>query len=600
MPTITPKRTFAALPSAERGKPVRISGDPKGENFLYCNGQSVFIRNMQDPSKVDIYTEHAKPTTVARYSPSRFYIASTDIAGKVRIWDTVNPEHILKAEYPALGGAITDLDWSNDSQRIALCGNGRERFAHVFSMDTGTSVGTIEGHSKSINTVSYRPTRPFRIVSASEDCTVGFHEGPPFKFKRTQKFHTNFVNVARFSKNGEVVLSGGADGKLVKYDGKTLDESDPPEIGSPAHKGGIYEICFSPDDKQVLTVSGDKTAKIFDVESGSLVQDFVMGSKDWHDMQLGCLWQGGEIITINARGHIIYHSLETPQQPKRVIKGHMKPITALTVSADKTTVFTGGQEGIIWWDATTGNNDQFTGTGHTNEVTDMVVDGDNLISVGMDDFVRFSSISNRQFTGGEVKLDSQPKSVDCHNGVVVVASVQHLTVLDGNRKLSTMPVKSEALSLSIHPGGCTVAVGHKDSKVRVYSLQNGTLTEQRTVEMQGEVNVVAYSPDGAYLAVAADRRVSALSATDYKELSKAEPHTARVRCVAWSPDSSRFVTAALDSKIILWDDVNESYKERPSIKAHTMSHANKIAWLDANTVVTGGQDANVKQFTVSD
>ena len=51
-----------------------------------------------------------------------------------------------------------------------------------------------------------------------------------------------------------------------------------------------------------------------------------------------------------------------------------------------------------------------------------------------------------------------------------------------------------------------------------------------------------------------------------QELSKGETHVARVRCVAWSPDSSRFVTAALDSNVILWDDVNESYKSRPSIK----------------------------------
>ena len=53
----------------------------------------------------------------------------SDISGKVRIWDTVNQEHILKAEYPALGGAISDLDWSPDSQRIVLCGYGRERSA---------------------------------------------------------------------------------------------------------------------------------------------------------------------------------------------------------------------------------------------------------------------------------------------------------------------------------------------------------------------------------------------------------------------------------------------------------------------------------------
>ena len=42
-----PEKVFASLPHAERGKSVRLSGDPKGEHFLYCNGQSVFIRNLQ-------------------------------------------------------------------------------------------------------------------------------------------------------------------------------------------------------------------------------------------------------------------------------------------------------------------------------------------------------------------------------------------------------------------------------------------------------------------------------------------------------------------------------------------------------------------------
>jgi WD40 repeat protein len=50
-----------------------------------------------------------------------------DTAGKVRIWDTVNPEHILKAEYDVLGDSLYDLDWSPDSQRIVVCGKGREK-----------------------------------------------------------------------------------------------------------------------------------------------------------------------------------------------------------------------------------------------------------------------------------------------------------------------------------------------------------------------------------------------------------------------------------------------------------------------------------------
>ena len=42
----------------------------------------------------------------------RFYIASADKSGKVRIWDTVNKEHILKNEFQPISGPIKDLSWS--------------------------------------------------------------------------------------------------------------------------------------------------------------------------------------------------------------------------------------------------------------------------------------------------------------------------------------------------------------------------------------------------------------------------------------------------------------------------------------------------------
>lgn len=61
------------------------------------------------------------------------------------------------------------------------------RFGHVFLWDTGASVGDVNGHSKSINAVDYRPERPFRIVTASEDTEVGFFAGPPFKYHHLNK-----------------------------------------------------------------------------------------------------------------------------------------------------------------------------------------------------------------------------------------------------------------------------------------------------------------------------------------------------------------------------------------------------------------------------
>lgn len=63
------------------------------------------------------------------------------------------------------------------------------RFGHVFMSETGTSVGEISGQSKPINSCDFRPCRPFRIVTGSEDNTIGVFEGPPFKFKMTKQVH---------------------------------------------------------------------------------------------------------------------------------------------------------------------------------------------------------------------------------------------------------------------------------------------------------------------------------------------------------------------------------------------------------------------------
>ncbi len=53
----------------------------------------------------------------------------------------------------------------------------------MFLWDSGSTVGEISGHSKFINSIAYRPTRPYRVVTAGEDKHVCFYEGPPFKLK---------------------------------------------------------------------------------------------------------------------------------------------------------------------------------------------------------------------------------------------------------------------------------------------------------------------------------------------------------------------------------------------------------------------------------
>ncbi|GFO44799.1 actin-interacting protein 1, partial [Plakobranchus ocellatus] len=514
MATFSLRSTFASLPRTARGQAIVINGDPKEENFLYCNTSNVYIRNIQDTSVCDVYHEHSKDTTVAKYSPSRFYIASGDKEGKVRVWDTVNKEHILKAEHTALSGAIKDIDWTMDNQKLIAVGEGRERFGRAFTFDSGNTVGEITGHTKSINSVAIKQGRPMRAVTGSEDFSCVFYEGPPFKFKCTKSEDTNFINFVRYSPDGSKFISGGSSGKLFMYDGATSDFIG--ELGGPkAHAGGIYAICFSSDGKQLLSVSADKTAKIWDIDANTVQTQFVLGTTV-NDMQVGCLWQGDYLLTVSLSGYINFLDIANPEQPKRVIKGHNKPITALAITDDGSRFYTASSDGlIITWDARSSENDDFKGKGHVNQVSDMVLDGGHLITVSMDDTLRFTSIESMEYGNDSVKLDSQPRAVDSRNGVAVVACLNHLIVLQApGKKLASLPIKFEALSVSISPSGTEVAVGSK-TQLHIFSLSNGTLTETKTEDAQ-EVNAVQYSPDGAYLAVAARSKVMMFNVADWK------------------------------------------------------------------------------------
>lgn len=175
-------------PTTTRGQSTKISLSPKGDRLIYCNGRSVIIRptlgsESTSSSPTILYSQHPKPVSVAKISPSGAYVASADISGLVRIWDILGSDQILKAEYRPFSGEIRDLAWDSESKRIAIVGEGKERFGHFFFMDSGSSCGEVGGHSKVVNCVAIKGTRPFRAVTGSDDTKLVFYNGVPFKVR---------------------------------------------------------------------------------------------------------------------------------------------------------------------------------------------------------------------------------------------------------------------------------------------------------------------------------------------------------------------------------------------------------------------------------
>ncbi|KAK3553077.1 hypothetical protein QTP86_031163 [Hemibagrus guttatus] len=554
----------------ERGVAKVIGGDPKGNNFLYTNGKSVIIRNIENPSIADVYTEHPYPVIVAKYSPSGFYIASGDVSGKIRIWDTTQKEHLLKYEYQPFGGKVKDISWTEDSKRIAVVGEGREKFGAVFLWDSGSSVGEIVGHSKIINSVDFKQTRPYRLITGSDDNCTTFFEGPPFKFKCTISDHSRFVNCVRFSPDGNRYVSAGADGQIFIYDGKTAEKLGSLG-GDKAHEGGIYAVSWSSDSTQLISASGDKTVKLWDVASGTAVTTFKLGT-DVLDQQLGCLWQKNHLLSISLSGYINYLDKNNPNRPIRTIKS--------------------------------GENDAISGKGHTNSVLRLAVDdSDRLVSCSMDDTVRFTDLKKKEYSASDLaKMDTQPKSVSVGpGGLAVAVCIGQVVLLKDKRKVFTLDNLDYQPEVgAIHPGGGTVAVGGADGKVHLYSLQGNTLKDDgKILDTNGPVTDVQYSGDGAFLAVSNEKKVIIVYtvADGYAVKNEFYGHHAKVVCLSWSPDNDHFASGGMDMMVYVWS-LSDPEKRIKIPDAHRLHHVSGLAWLDQRTLITTSHDACVKQWTL--
>lgn len=68
-----------------------------------------------------------------------------------------------------------------------------------------------------MNRADFKPTRPFRICTASEDGIINFYKGPPFKIEKVHKIHKRYPTRARFSPDGSIFVVTGADKLVIDF-----------------------------------------------------------------------------------------------------------------------------------------------------------------------------------------------------------------------------------------------------------------------------------------------------------------------------------------------------------------------------------------------
>ncbi|KAG9234792.1 WD repeat-containing protein-like protein 1 [Amylocarpus encephaloides] len=601
-------KILAASPNTERGRPTQLSTDPKGERIAYASGKSIFLRSLDEPSLSKQYVNHTAQTTVARFSPSGFYIASGDVSGAVKVWDAVEGVN-TKGEYHIISGRINDIAWDGDSQRIIAVGDGRERFGHCITADSGNSVGEISGHSSIINTVSIRQQRPLRAATGADDSSMVFLHGVPFKFNsKLGALHKGYVYGVGFSPDGSQLVSVGADRRIQLYDGKTGEATT--QIGEGEHKGSIFGVSWAKDSKRLVTASADQTVKLWDVEAGKAVQTWRFGREGTVSIpnhQVGVVWPAGRsddmVVSLNLAGDLNY-LVEGNEKPTKIVQGHNRSITALGSSgAGKSQTFwTGSFDGrVCSWDSESGVGTAVDGQTHSNQVAAFTTSNNRAYSVGWDDTLRIADTSSNTFLGEAPKLSGQPKGTASTDGRIYVATTSGIDVFSNDKSVGTQATK-DFTPTAIAAAGNIVAVGDDSNVVHVYSADgSNTLTKKEELTSStSQITTLAFSPDGSLLAAGnSSGKIVVYETSSWKvKTDRWSAHTARVTCIDWNAESTHAASGGLDTNVFVWS-LKAPGKRVKALNAHK-DGVNGVSWSSGGTkIASTGGDAALKIWKVS-
>jgi WD40 repeat protein len=312
------------------------------------------------------------------------------------------------------------------------------------------------------------------------------------------------------------------------------------------------------------------------------------------------------VISVDLEGNLKYLQ-EGNEKPVKVVRGHQKAITAAGCLSESKTLWTGSYEGRARsWDLTSGAAQQVDGEMHSNYVSGIAASPQEgrIYSVGWDDTLRTIDASQQSFIGNAVKTDGQPKGVT----VATVGGKPHTLVVTNNGisvyadGSEVSKQKTPSPPTCIAATGETVAVGSEDKKVRLFKAGSPASFDSMTElkDITHPPSSLAFSPDGSHLAVGlSNGKIFVYSNTSGSwtlETNRWSAHTARVTCIAWSPDGKKAVSGGLDTSVFVWS-LADPGKRIKALNTHKEG-VGGVVWAEDSKVVSCGADAAVKVWQV--
>ncbi|MBM4076370.1 MAG: WD40 repeat domain-containing protein [Planctomycetes bacterium] len=117
----------------------------------------------------------------------------------------------------------------------------------------------------------YDPTGRFIFAGGEDSKVVRFDVASGTKVELVE--HDSWVRALAFNKSGDVLVSGGYDGRLIWWSAT----ADAPAVlrKVDAHAGWVRALAVSPDGNLLVSCGDDKKVKVWNLSDGSLVRELV-------------------------------------------------------------------------------------------------------------------------------------------------------------------------------------------------------------------------------------------------------------------------------------------------------------------------------------
>ncbi|MGL4552383.1 MAG: WD40 repeat domain-containing protein, partial [Gemmataceae bacterium] len=286
-----------------------------------------------------------------------------------------------------------------------------------------------------------------------------------------------------------------------------------------SHAGGIASVHFSPDGKLVASGGGDKSVRVTDVATGTVVHS----------------WKGPSSFTCVVR-----------------------------FSPDGKTLAAAGYESgtgnaIYRFDVKTGNELPLIAGHATGGVRrlDFTPDGKTLVSAGFDGHVRVwdapSGKELRSFKADAGTVYGLALSPD--GRLAATAGRDGLRVWEvatGREQKHPAMGQHSCVAVAFSPDGKLIASGDGGT-VTLWELATGR--EAATLRgFKGELSYLVFSADGRTLATGSyDKVIRLWDVPAGKLIREAEAHTGWVWGIGLSPDEKQLVSCSVDGTLKLWD-----------------------------------------------